>query len=94
MTNVIGLEWLTNHIDLSVKMANIPISEAKAKLAFLVREVAATGQSYVISVNGLPLAELRAYLPLPTPGRFRNAIQFDDDAFAPLNDAEADEWGV
>jgi antitoxin (DNA-binding transcriptional repressor) of toxin-antitoxin stability system len=75
-------------------MANIPISEAKAKLAALVREVAATGESYVISVNGHPLAELRAYVPVPTPGRFKGLIQFDDDTFAPLTDEEADTWGV
>jgi antitoxin (DNA-binding transcriptional repressor) of toxin-antitoxin stability system len=75
-------------------MANIPISEAKAKLAALVREVAATGESYVISVNGHPLAELRAYVPVPTPGRFRSEIHFEDDAFSPLDGSDADAWGV
>ncbi len=75
-------------------MPNIPISEAKAKLAALVREVAASGEAYVISVNGRPMAELRPYVPVPTPGRFRDAITFDDDAFDALPDAEATAWGL
>ena len=75
-------------------MPNIPISDAKARLAALVREVAATGEAYVISVNGRPMAELRPFLPVPTPGRFKDAISFDDDAFAPMPDDEADQWGV
>ena len=75
-------------------MATIPISEAKAKLASLVREVAATGEAYVISVNGHPLAELRPFVPAPTPGRFKDAIHFDDETFAPLNDPDADACGV
>ena len=52
-------------------MPTIPISEAKAKLAALVREVAASGVGYVISVNGRPMAELRPFVPVPTPGRFK-----------------------
>ena len=75
-------------------MATIPISEAKAKLAALVREVATTGEGYVISVNGHPMAELRPFVPVPTPGRFKDAIQFSDDAFAPLSDADADATGA
>ena len=75
-------------------MPTIPISEAKAKLASLVREVAATGEAYVISVNGHPLAELRPFVPAPTPGRFEGAIHFDDETFAPLNDTDADACGV
>lgn len=75
-------------------MATIPISEAKAKLAALVREVAATGDSYVISVNGHPMAELRPFVPVPTPGRYKGAIHFSDDAFAPLSDADADAMGA
>ncbi len=75
-------------------MPNIPISEAKAKLAALVREVAASGEAYVISINGRPMAELRPFAPAPVPGRFRAEIAFDDDAFDPLPDAEADAWGL
>ncbi len=75
-------------------MPNIPISEAKAKLAALVREVAASGEAYVISVNGRPMAELRPFVPEPMPGRFRDAITFDDDAFDPLPDDEASAWGL
>lgn len=71
-------------------MDTIPISEAKAKLAALVREVAASGTGYVISVNGHPMAELRPFVPVPTPGRFKGAIRFSDDAFAPISDADAD----
>lgn len=74
-------------------MATIPISEAKAKLAALVREVAAAGEVYVISVNGHPMAELRPLVPVPTPGRFKDTIRFSDDAFAPLFDEEADASG-
>ena len=75
-------------------MPNIPISDAKARLAALVREVAATGEAYVISVNGRPMAELRPFLPVPTPGRFKETISFDDAAFAPMSDDEAEQWGV
>jgi len=75
-------------------MPTIPISEAKAKLASLVREVAASGEAYVISVNGHPLAELRPFVPVPTPGRFKAEIRFEDDAFAPLDDRDANGWGV
>lgn len=69
-------------------MATIPISEAKARLAALVREVAASGEGYVISVNGHPMAELRPFVPVPTPGRFKGAIHFSEDAFTPLSDAD------
>jgi len=75
-------------------MPTIPISEAKAKLAALVREVAASGEGYVISVNGHPMAVLRPFVPVPTPERFKDTIRFTDDAFAPLPDADADTWSV
>lgn len=75
-------------------MVTTPISEAKAKLASLVREVAATGEGYVISVNGHPMAELRPFVPVPTPGRFKDAIRFTDDAFASLSDEDADASGL
>ena len=75
-------------------MPSIPISEAKAKLAALVREVAASGEGYVISVNGHPMAELRPFVPAPTPGRFKDEIRFSDDAFAPMSDEDADAAGL
>ena len=75
-------------------MPTIPISEAKAKLAALVREVAASGEGYVISVNGHPMAELRPFAPVPTPGRFKGEIRFSDDAFAPMSDEDADAEGL
>jgi prevent-host-death family protein len=75
-------------------MDTIPISEAKAKLALLVREVAASGRGYVISVNGRPLAELRPFVPVPTPGRFRGQISFTEDAFASMSDEEAESLGL
>jgi len=75
-------------------MPTIPISEAKAKLAALVREVAASGEGYVISVNGHPMAELRPFVPVPTPGRFKGEIRFSDDAFAPMSDGDADAEGL
>ena len=75
-------------------MATIPISEAKAKLAMLVREVAATGEGYVISVNGHPMAELRPFVPAPTPGRFKGKIRIDDDALAPMSRSDAERHGV
>lgn len=75
-------------------MPTIPISDAKARLAALVREVAATGEGYVISVNGRPVAELRRFVPTPTPGRYKSEISMRDDAFAPLSDADAAEWGL
>ncbi|MBU6367168.1 MAG: type II toxin-antitoxin system prevent-host-death family antitoxin [Gemmatimonadetes bacterium] len=75
-------------------MATIPISDAKARLPMLVREVAATGQGYVISVNGRPMAELRPFQPEPVPGRFAGRIRIDDGALDPLTPADADAWGV
>jgi antitoxin (DNA-binding transcriptional repressor) of toxin-antitoxin stability system len=56
--------------------------------------VAATGQGYVISVNGRPMAELRPFQPEPTPGRYAGQIRIDDGALDPLTQAEADAWGV
>ena len=73
-------------------MATIPISDAKARLPMLVREVAATGQGYVISVNGRPMAELRPFVPAPTPGRFAGSIRIDDGALDPLSDSDAAAW--
>jgi prevent-host-death family protein len=75
-------------------MATIPISEAKAKLANLVREVAATGEAYIISVNGHPMAELRPFVPVPTPGRFKGQIRMDPDALSPMAPGEAKRHGL
>ena len=75
-------------------MATIPISEAKAKLANLVREVAATGEAYIISVNGHPMAELRPFVPVPTPGRFKGQIKIGPDALAPMSPADAKRQGL
>lgn len=75
-------------------MPTIPISEAKAKLAALVRDVAASGEGYVISVNGHPMAELRPFVPVPMPGRFKDDIRFTADAFASLSDTDAEAWGL
>jgi antitoxin (DNA-binding transcriptional repressor) of toxin-antitoxin stability system len=75
-------------------MQTISISEAKARLTALVREVAASGEAFVISVNGEPVAELRAFAPAPQAGRFKGAIRMADDAFEALGDDEADTWGV
>lgn len=75
-------------------MATIPISEAKAKLAMLVREVAETGEGYVISVNGHPMAELRPFVPVPTPGRFKGQIRMDADALDPMSGDDALRHGL
>ncbi len=75
-------------------MATIPISDAKARLPMLVREVAATGQGVVISVNGRPMAELRPFQPAPTPGRFAGSIRISEGALDPMADAEADACGL
>lgn len=37
----------------------------------------------MISVNGRPMAARCPFLPVPTPGRFKGAIHFSDDAFTP-----------
>jgi len=87
LTRTIGLFILT-------PMATIPISDAKAKLPMLVREVAASGQAYIISVNGRPMAELRPFQPEPIPGRFAGSISIEEGAFDPLTGPEADAWGV
>lgn len=58
------------------------------------REVAATGQGYIISVNERPLAELRPFQPEPVPGRFAGRIRIDDGALDALPLADADAWGV
>jgi prevent-host-death family protein len=65
----------------------IPIADAEARLAELVREVAASGDGVVISVDGRPVAELRPFVPVPTPGRYKDAIHFTDDAFAPISES-------
>lgn len=75
-------------------MPTILISEAKARLAMLVREVAATGEAYVISVNGRPVAELRPFVPAPTPGRFKGQIRIEPGALAPMSLDEAERHGL
>ena len=74
-------------------MPIVPVTEAQTGLEALVRQVATTGEALVISVHGIPMAELRPITPVPTPGRFAGAIHFSDDAFASLRDDEADAAG-
>ncbi len=40
------------------------------------------------------MAELSPFVPVPTPGRFKGAIHFSDDAFTPLSEADADAMGA
>ena len=74
-------------------MAIIPLSEAQSTLDELVREIAASGACYVITVNGRPMAELRPFVPVPTPGRYKDAIRFTEDAFSPLSVGESEDSG-
>jgi antitoxin (DNA-binding transcriptional repressor) of toxin-antitoxin stability system len=75
-------------------MVIIPIADAKARLPMLVGDVAATGQGYIISVNGRPMAELRPFRPEPVPGRFAGRIRINNGALDPLSPADADAWRV
>jgi hypothetical protein len=56
--------------------------------------VAATGEGYIISVNGHPMAELRPFVPVPTPGRFKGQIRIAAKALAPMSADEAERDGV
>ena len=67
-------------------MPIISISEAQSRLSDLVSLIAQTGESYLITANGNIVAELQPFVAKPTPGRYRDQISFDDDAFEPLND--------
>jgi hypothetical protein len=40
------------------------------------------------------MAELRPFVPVPTPGRFKGEIRFSDDAFGPMSDEDADAEGL
>jgi antitoxin (DNA-binding transcriptional repressor) of toxin-antitoxin stability system len=98
-TTCYGQIYLTILHSLSPTFANssmptIPISDAKARLTALVREVAASGETVVITVNGTAMVELRPFAPAPTPGRFKGQISIADDAFAPLDAETADTWGL
>ena len=65
------------------------IYDAKAQLSALVRQVRETGQTFVITVHGEPVAELRPVSPGPgraTFGADRGRVAMRDDFEAPVDD--------
>lgn len=72
-------------------MKTVNTHEAKTHLSRILEEVE-HGEVYIISRNGVPVAELRARRPAPRsetdPVLSRIAVRFD-----PTEDLTSDEWG-
>lgn len=74
-------------------MYTIPASEFKAKCLALMDSAAATGQSWVITKNGKPVAELRPYSGqrVASPFGLHPNLRIQGDVLGPL---ESDLWAV
>lgn len=72
-------------------MHAIQASEFKAKCLALMDTVAATGEAWVITKNGRPVAELRPYSGgrIDSPFGLHPTVEIPGDVIAPL---EADLW--
>jgi antitoxin (DNA-binding transcriptional repressor) of toxin-antitoxin stability system len=69
-------------------MQTIKASEFKAKCLALMDEVARTGKTMVVTKNGKPVAELRAYTgkrPKSPIGLHKGLIRIDGDIVSPLD---------
>lgn len=69
-------------------MQTIRASEFKAKCLALMDAAAATGETWVITKNGKPVAELRPYsgTRAETPFGLHPALEIHGDVVAPLED--------
>ncbi len=67
---------------------SIQASEFKAKCLALMDDVAKTGETWVVTKNGRPVAELRPYSGgrVPTPFGLHPALQIHGDVISPLGD--------
>ncbi len=72
------------------------VHEAKTNLSRLIKE-AENGKEVIISRGKKPVAKLLA-IGQPkkkrVPGRLKELISWEPDAFAPLTDDELREWGL
>ena len=69
-------------------MQTIKASEFKAKCLALMDEVARTGKTMVVTKNGKPVAELRAYTskrPKSPVGLHKGLIRINGDIVSPLD---------
>ena len=72
------------------------VHEAKTNLSKLIKE-AESGKEVVITRGKKPVAKL---LPVDqakkrrVPGRLKNLISWEPDAFEPLTDEELRDWGM
>lgn len=69
-------------------MQTIQASEFKAKCLALMDSAAATGETWIITKNGKPVAELRPYSGQrrDTPFGLHPALEIRGDVLAPLED--------
>ena len=72
-------------------MQTIQASEFKAKCLALMDTVAATGETWVVTKNGRPVAELRPYSGgrIDSPFGLHTTLEIRGDVVAPL---EVDLW--
>ena len=74
-------------------MRTIQASEFKAKCLALMDSVAATGETWVVTKNGRPVAELRPYSGgrIDSPFGLHPQLEIRDDVISPLDE---DLWKV
>ncbi|MFA5082178.1 MAG: type II toxin-antitoxin system Phd/YefM family antitoxin [Hydrogenophilaceae bacterium] len=74
-------------------MHSIQASEFKAKCLALMDNVAETGETWVVTKNGKPVAELRPYSGgrIDTPWGLHPDLEIHGDVIEPL---EEDQWEV
>jgi prevent-host-death family protein len=72
------------------------VHEAKTNLSKLIKE-AESGKEVVITRGKKPVAKLLAVdqpKKYRVPGRLKDVISWEPDAFEPLTDEELREWGL
>lgn len=69
-------------------MQTIQASEFKSKCLALMDTVATTGETWVVTKNGKPVAELRPYSGgrIESPFGFHPTLEIHGDVIAPLED--------
>jgi prevent-host-death family protein len=73
-------------------MHSIQASEFKAKCLALMDDVAATGETWVVTKNGKPVAELRPYTGgrIDRPWGLHPELEINGDIIEPLEEAQWD----
>lgn len=71
-------------------MHTIQASDFKARCLALIKSVAATGEVWVVTKNGRPVAELRPYSGgrVDSPFGMHRSVQILGDIISPIEDAE------